>query len=327
MTARRPLLLLLLAALLAPTTAGAEEPEIPVLAGVNTVTGTGAVSVDVVLPTEASLVLRPDAPRLPGWAQVSTTGSHAAVVLVSKTETFAEGQYRVNAFELHLKAPHGCSGDPSPAAPRLCLSPYNPSVMLTPAMPVLDQGSWLYAYPPGEYTLYLIAEPGHTATATFELRGLQGSASMQASDAATVEFDQARNDGAALASLNGSHTHVVEESGLMTMGMYHVGANPDVGGLFNYSECLTRGTPGPGSPNDCLPASQMSEDVVVGGQPVVTRPTFFAAHVGAVSPENSGQAAWQPVTLGPGLWTNTYRVQRGGVGPAVGTWAFWLELP
>ena len=108
------------------------------------------------------------------------------------------------------------------------------------------------------------------------------------------------------------------------IGFHFVAAAPQAPGAFNYAECLTAGTPGPASPNDCIPAIFLG-DVSVAGQPLVVRPVTGALHGGAWTLENSGMLTLQSPTLQPGLYTNTFRVQRGGPGPAVGAWAFWLE--
>ena len=100
----RPAHLLLAAALLTPVPVGAAEPETPALAGVNKVTATGAASIDVTLPGGASFVQRVDAPRAPGWADITTTGTFAALAVVSESETVNDA-VPVNAFELHLVAP------------------------------------------------------------------------------------------------------------------------------------------------------------------------------------------------------------------------------
>ncbi len=247
-----------------------------------------------------------------------------ALVLASRTETL--GSVPVNLVQVSLPPPHGCTHGGA------CLHPLNHVAFNTSDAPSFVDGAWHYVYPAGEYRLYLLTEPGATATARLSVLGPGGEVAFEAEDPVSARFELARSSDPAAAVLSGSFRHAMSASGFVTMGLSHIAA-PTAGqaetGTFGYQECLTRGGPAPLNPEDCLAASIVTAstgEVHAAGQPLLLRPHYFAGSIGGFTLTASGMGTWESPLLEPGEWVNSYRVQRGGSDPAIETWALWLEL-
>lgn len=328
MNARVPgpiLALLLLTAHGGPASAAAAEPvPPPTLGSLNTVTGAGTTAMDVVLPDGASFVLRSSPPRSPGWATLSGDGSFVALALVSKTHTLNAGAHQVNLLQVWMPRPHGCTYGGT------CLEPYDHVFFQTATAPRFEDGSFLYDYPPGSYRLYLLTDPGKTAAASFELRGPSGDVSLQPAEPAAAHFAMRRSAGPAATVLSGSMRSATQGPGFVTVGMSHVADGSVLApGTFSYQECLTRGGPAPLNPDDCLPAAVLTPttgEVHAAGQPVLLRPSIAAGSFGGFTLTPSGLGTWESPTLPPAEWVNSFRIQRGGIDPAIDAWALWLEF-
>jgi hypothetical protein len=315
--------------LLAPAASAHHKPKhkpdpvaaVATLAGSVTVEGVGAVSVDVLLPAAGELVLPIVSPTSPGWASVSTDGTWATVALISEERTFDGSGNPEGAYEVSLVGADGCpAAVPAPVAETGCLRPYNAVAWATTRSPRLVDGAWHYVYEPGRYRLVVATEPGRQVSASFRVAGLTGAVELVAADPVDVTFDRTRVEDPALAVLSGAFAHTATRPTIGLVGLWFTSAG-DEPGEFEYSECVTQGEAAPLNPSDCVPTGLTGTAAPAG---LGKQPVWFAGSYGGFSLTNSNLVAFQVPRLAPADYTNSFRVTRGGRGPAVGTFAVWI---
>jgi hypothetical protein len=303
-----------------PTHKPVDPPAVAQLAGSVTVSGVGAAVVDVVLPAAGELVQPITTPTSPGWGDVTTDGTWAAVALLSADRRLASGNPE-GAYEISMSGLDGCPATlPTPVADGGCLRPYNAVAWATASSPRIVDGSYHYAFPPGRYRLIVATEPGRHVSARFVVAGLVGSVTLSATQPVDVRYERDRVEDPALAVLTSSHRSESARPVVGLVGLWYTTAG-DEPGEFEYAECVTPGDAAPLNPTDC-PPSGISGVVAPAG--LGKRPTWFAGSYGGFSLTNSNIVAFQLPRLEPGVHTNSVRVTRGGRGPAVGSFAFWL---
>jgi hypothetical protein len=295
----------------------------PVLAASNFVIAYGSASVDFTLPKAAELVeTAPTASATPGWA-VLTSGGWAAVALISRTHRV--GDRPLNAVQVHTPLPDHC---PPPVAPTAqpvpqCGARVEHAFVSTPNAARKVGGTNRYAFPAGTYQL-VVSAPARTMVAvTFRFAGLRGQLGIFATKPVTAGFTRDRVDSLALAHANGAWTRRLTARGFGVLGIWYTTAG-DEPGEFTYAECLTAGAAGPANPDDCTPAALTGPPGAV-PKDVSRKPVFYAGSHGGFSLTNSGTGTFQTPPLAAGTYTNTYRVTRGGRGPAVGAFAWWVQ--
>jgi hypothetical protein len=302
---------------------GGAEPAGPILAGKTTVTATGSASTPITVPAGAQLQQRVDPPRSPGFARITTTGAWAAVALVAVDQKLVDGRTPAFALQVHLARPWGCTGATREV---VCIDPLEHALTALPSPPSATPEVARWPVDPGRYNLIIVGQPGATTTVDLDVADIPGTSTVEATQPVTATIDVAHDATAPLAVVNKAFTREVARPTLAALGMFHIGgSDPVPAGPFTYAECLVRGEAAPANPEDCL-VGAVAGDQTVGGTPVLKRPTTFAQSAGGFSLDNSGHntiAAY----IDPGRYTASHRTVRGGVAPAVGGFAAWIELP
>ncbi len=292
----------------------------PALAGQTLVVAFGTASVDVAVPRGgAELVERlPANGSVPGFAAMFSATSWSAVALISRTAR--HGDRPLHHVQVHAPAPDHCPSTVAPTVqPVPTCTPYvEHTYHHSPAARVVGETNrWRLA--PGTYQLVVSAPPGRVVTAALTFAGLRGSRVLFASKRVAATFERDRVENVALAHLTGSYEHRIASRGLGVLGVWHTTAG-DEPGEYAYAECVVPGDADQANPDDC-PVRDTAPAPVPGGKD----PVFAAQSMGAHTVDNSGNDTFETRVLAKGTYTNTYRVTRGGRGPGVGTWVWWLE--
>lgn len=302
---------------------GSAEPTMPALAGTTTVVATGSAAMPIVVPADAALQQRVDPPRSPGFARITTTGAWAAVALVAIDQKMGDGKSPVWALQVHLARPWGCTG---PTRQVTCIEPFEHALVALPTPPTGTPEMAYWPVDPGRYNLIVVGQSGARTTVDLDVANIGGTATLEPTQPVTATIDVAHDATAPLATVNKSFTRDIARPTLAALGMFHVGgSDPVAPGPFTYAECLVRGNAAPANPEDCL-AGAFTGDQKIGETTVTTRPTTFAQSAGGFTLDDSGHN-----TIGayiePGRYTASHRSLRGGIAPAVGGFAAWIELP
>ena len=318
---RRTLLPVVLA-VVAATVPAAAKPKPPAVAAHTVVSGVGSVSVDVTVPKGVSLLApAPGGERAYGFAQLFGDSSWAAVALVSRTARY--GGRPVNAVHVHTARPDHC---PSSAAPTTgpvppCHNVVEHSLVNGPA-PVLAGKLYRYALPPGTYQVVVSGQPGRFVGAVLSFAGVYGGKVVSATRRVTASFQRVREENVALAHVTGSFSRRLTANGIGVLGLWHTAAgDPNEPGEFTYAECVTPGAAAPLNPDDCTAVAAAN----VYPADVAKKPVFFASSAGGFTLTNSGHALWETPVLEKGTYTNSFRITRGGRGPAAGAFVWWLQ--
>lgn len=309
----------LVAALVAPAHA-ARPPEV---AGVTYLFGVGSVSIDVTVPKGVSLVATPPAGRVVrGFAKILTDDASWGAVGIFARGGPSFGGKRFNAVQVHLGEPDHC---PPPTAPTVpppaeCDEVVEHTLVNAPA-PTVAGGTLRYALAPGTYQIVVSGPPGEFVHAELRFAGARGVRGLAPTRRATTHFARTRAEDLAFVHARDSWSHRFTGNGLGVLGLWHTAAG-DEPGQFTYTECVTPGAAGPLNPDDCLPlgATGQTPPDAVG-----RKPAFFAGSVGGFTLESWGAGTFQTPVLPAGTYVNTFRLTRGGRGPAVGAFVWWVQ--
>jgi hypothetical protein len=298
---------------------------LPVVGSFTLLFAAGTGSADVTVPPGVSLVVPvPTATSAPGFALLGDGSTWAAVALVSLGSRY--GGRPVHAVQVHTPTPDHCAATslPPPVAgpPRCPGLPFAEHTYFV--MPSVRRvgNSYLYALPPGTYRIVVSGPPGHFMMASLSFAGAGRPVAVAATRTATAAFASGRVEDPALARMSGTYLRKMTAPGIGVVGLWHTSAG-DEAGEFSYAECVTAGAAAPANPDDCTPLALTG---VPAGVPdtVAKKPVFFAASYGGITATNSGLGTFE-TPLAAGTYTNSFRVTRGGRGPAVGTFAWWLQ--
>jgi hypothetical protein len=226
-------------------------------------------------------------------------------------------------LQVHLARPWGCTAATAAVS---CIEPYDHVLFGVPGIPSATAELVSRPIESGRYRLIIAAPPGAQTTVDLAVAGPSGTTAVTATNPLNAVADVARTEGAPLAVVDASFPRDVARRSLVALGMYHTGGSEPVApGPFQYNYCLVRGTAAPVNPNDCVVAA-FAGDRNVAGMDVMKQPATFAQSIGALSLDASGLNTVAAV-VEPGRYTASHRSVRGGVAPAVGGFAAWIELP
>lgn len=318
----RRMLLPVMLAVVAATVPAAAKPKPPAVAGITVVYGVGSVTVDVTVPKGVSLLApAPVGEAAFGFAQMFGDSPWSAVALISRTARHAGRP--VNAVHVHTPSPDHC---PSPVAPTASPVPacdaYVEHSLVNGPAPVVAGPTYRYALPAGTYQVVVSGQPGKFVGAVLAFAGVYRGRVLQATRRVTASFQRVREENVALANVTGSFSRTLTANGIGVLGLWHTSAGePDEPGELTYAECVTPGAAAPLNPDDCTAVAAAG----VAPKGVAKQPVFFASSAGGFTLTNSGHALWETPVLKKGTYTNSFRITRGGRGPAAGAFVWWLQ--
>jgi hypothetical protein len=317
---RRLVLSVLLLLSMAP--AAVAKPAPPTVAGLTAVLTQGSGAVDVTVPKGARLAVPvPSGGRTYGFASFFETGSWSAVALISRTHKVAGTP--VNVMQVHTGAPDHCpsAAAPTPTPPPKCGTPVVEHLTAHGVTPTTDGKYNYYALPTGPYQLVISGPPREWVGAQMFFVGLRGQRFVFADKPVATAFGRMRDEDLAFASVAGWFSPKLTANGIGVLGLWHTTATGEPG-EFSYTECLTPGSAGPVDPDTCVPLGMTGAAPPDG---LGAKPLFWAGSAGGVTLDGSGNGTWQTPVLKKGTYTNSYRVTRGGRGPAAGVFVWWLQ--
>lgn len=289
------------------------------IGGQTLLVGYGSAAADVTIPKGVSLYVRaPAGDTSYGFATVLNPGTWSAYALVSRTARHAGRP--VSAVQVHMPYPDHCASSDVPVgtAPP-CEARVEQSFVNAPEPTVA--GPWLrYALPAGTYQFVVSGPRNAFVGAVLQFGGVVGVRAVVARRPVAASFERTREENIALAHVTGSFDHKLTANGIGVLGVWHT-ATGEEPGEFTYAECVTPGVAGPFNPDDCLALGASGASPPAGGH----KPVFFAASTGGFTLTPSGNGTWMTPVLKKGTYTNTFRVTRGGRGPAAGAFAWWLQ--
>jgi hypothetical protein len=295
------------------------------VAGETHVYGWANSAVDVTVPKGATLfVPSPEPGRTVGFAMqddisAGQKDTWKVVALVSRTTRI--GGRPVTAVQVHAPRPDHCPAEDAPTVnpPPPC-SAYadHVSVYGVTASPVA--GGVRYALPAGTYQLIVSGPPKHLLVTAILFDGLRGGRGFVTTKGVATAFDRGRAEDLVLAHREGYFGRRLTASGMAVLGVWHAAAADEPGEL-TYAQCVTAGEPGLANPDDCAPVTASGQAPPAGGD--VKKPVF-SAFDGGVTLDPAGTETFQTPILKKGTYFNTFRVTRGGRGPAAGTFAWWV---
>jgi hypothetical protein len=313
------LLALLGGAPLAPVASAAPKP--PVVGSTTLVYGTGTASVDVTVPQGGvDLVERKPAKGVaPGFAIMVPGNGWAAVAVIARSTRYAGAP--LNHVQVHLPAPDHCPSRVAPTiAPVPACTPYVEHVLHHAPDPRTNSTTNSWHLPAGVYQIVISAAPGQFVEAVLTFAKAPGARAVRARGRAAATLQRARIENVVAAHLDGEFGHRLGARGVAVTGLWHTTAG-DEPGEFTYAECVVAGAAETANPDDCFARLAAGPGRVPAGK----EPVWAQQSIGAVTLDPSGTGTFETPVLKAGTYTNSYRVSRGGRGPAVGTWVWWLE--
>lgn len=301
------------------------KPRLPVVGAYNTLIGWGSSALDVTVPKGAKLLVPlPEGGFSPGFAQPYQVYSNkpdtwGVVALISRTHK--SGGRPVNAVHVHTPRPDHCPAEDAPTVepPPACRAQVE-HTYVHGVTPTQSNGMYQYALPPGTYQLIISGPQGSLMGASLFFSGAKGYRYLITKKGIGAAFDRARSEHLLAAHTEGSFGRKLSASGIAVLGLWHTTAEEEPG-EFTYSECMTAGDPAPLNPDDCVPVGMSGQ---APDPTVAKKPVFWAGSTGGVTLEGSGTGTFQTPILKKGTYFNTYRVTRGGRGPAAGVFAWWV---
>jgi hypothetical protein len=309
----------------AGSVAGATAPKPQMVLAANTVViaPNGTAAVDVLVPKGGVELVetKPVLGVVPGFALLVGSDTWSSVAIIARGGTRVNG-LPLHHVQVHLPAPDHCpaTSAPTPSPPPPCRAYVEQTLHASPttARSVGSQNRWYL--PAGQYQIVL-SGPAHAfLAAVLTFAGARGTNYAIALGHATATLQRARIDNLVLAHLNGTFKHKVAKHGIGVLGLWHTTAG-DEPGEFSYAECVVAGEAEQTNPDDCFPRLAAGPGKVPGGKD----PVWAAQSIGGATLDNSGQGTFETPLLKPGTYTNSYRVTRGGRGPAAGAFVLWLE--
>lgn len=313
---------LLLVAGIAPGAGAAKAP--PTVAQITFFVAVGTATVDVTIPRGVSLIAPvPTATRVPGIAGIHSSDQRAwgAVALISRSAR--SGGAPVNAVHVHPPHPDHCPSETAPTAtPVPPCREYVEHAYVHGVTPISWGDMIRYPLPAGRYQVVVSAPPGVVTFVELAFAGAPGGGrGIVVTRRATASFQRTRHAHLATAHATGTFAGRLTANGIGVLGVWHTSAG-DEPGEHTYAQCVTPGAAGPLDPDGCgaVATSGQAPPDQLGRKPL-----FWAASAGAVTFANSGQGTFQTPVLKPGTYVNSYRVTRGGRGPAAGAFVWWLQ--
>lgn len=311
-----------LLAVVAAALPAAAKPKPPNVAGLTVVYGTGSASVDLTVPKGVSLLApAPVGETVFGFAQLFGDSPWMAVALVSRSAR--SGGKPVNAVHVHTPEPDHCPSRTAPTTSPVpaCEAYVEHSLVHGPA-PVVAGPMHRYALPAGTYQVVVSGQPGKFVGAVLSFAGAYGGRVFQARRQVSAAFQRVREENVALAHVTGSFKGGLSANGIGVLGLWHTSAGDAAEpGELTYAECVTAGAAAPLNPDDCTAVGATG----VAAEGVAKKPLFFASSAGGFTLTGSGNALWETPVLKKGTYTNSFRVTRGGRGPAAGVFVWWLQ--
>lgn len=301
------------------------KPKPPSLVGANLVYGWANSALDVTVPKGAKLFVPAAEPgNALGFAfqdnlSAGQKDTWMVVALISRTTRVAGRP--VTAVQVHAPRPDHCPADDAPTIdpPPPCKAYADQvSVHGITASPVA--GGVQYALPAGTYQLIVSGPSRQILSAFIALDGLRSGRSFVTNKGVGTAFDRGRSEDLVLAHREGTFGRKLGASGMAVLGVWHATVADEPGEL-TYAQCVTAGDPALANPDDCTPVAASGQAPPAGTD--VKKPVF-AAFDGGVTLDSAGTATFTTPILKKGTYFNTFRVTRGGRGPAAGTFAWWV---
>jgi hypothetical protein len=303
----------------APVASAAPKP--PTVGEFTLVYGIGTASVDVTVPKGGVDLVehKPANGVAPGFAILFPGNGWAAVAIIARTTRYAGAP--LNHVQVHLPAPDHCPSTVAPTpAPVPACTPYVEHVLHHAPDPRTNSTTNSWHLPAGVYQIVVSAAPGQFVDAVLTFGKARGALAVRARGRAAATLQRARIENVVAAHLNGAFAHRLGARGVAVTGLWHTTAG-DEPGEFTYAECVVAGPADPANPDDCFARLAAGPGAVPAGKD----PVWAQQSVGGVTLDPSGTGTFETPVLKAGTYTNSYRVSRGGRGPAVGAWVWWVE--
>ncbi|HWL35722.1 MAG TPA: hypothetical protein VNQ77_05970 [Frankiaceae bacterium] len=321
----RRTVLVALALTMAAVPVAEAKPKPKAVAGFTMVYGWANSAVDVTVPKGAKLfVPTPEPGRTAGFAELvnysaGQKDTWMVVALISRSTRVAGRP--VAAVQVHAPRPDHCPSDDAPTVepPPPCRT-FVEHVSVHGVSATEVAGGVQYALPAGTYQLIVSGPSRQLLAAYFQVDGLGGQRGFVTNKGVGAAFDRNRSEDLVLAHSEGYFGRKLSASGMAVIGVWHAAA-ADEPGEMTYAQCVTAGDPALANPDDCTPVAASGQAPPAG---VDAKKPVFAAFDGGVTLDPAGTETFQTPILKKGTYFNTFRVTRGGRGPAAGTFAWWV---